>query len=370
MHPSMTAPVAEARLTVDLDALAANYARLAREARGAEVAPAVKADGYGLGVGPVARRLWTEGARSFFVARLSEGEALRLELGPERPAVIYVLDGCAGGERLIASALTPVLNSLADVEAWNAVAHAAGSRLACALHIDTGINRLGLRPEEAEALSAAPDRLDRVEVGLVMSHLACAPQPDHPMNAAQAALFRRVAPGFPKARKSLANSAGVFLGEDFLFDLVRPGVSLYGGGPFGRADARIAAVATFEAPILQVRTVPPGESVGYGAAWTAERPTRVAVAAAGYADGVLRSWSPGGYAWLEGRACPVLGQVSMDLIAIGVDEIDTARPGMFVELIGRNASVDAAAEAAGTIAYEILTRMGARGSRRYVGEPR
>jgi alanine racemase len=363
----MSDSAAQAVLTVDLDALAANYAALAREARGAEVAPAVKADGYGLGAGPVARRLWAEGARRFFVARLSEGESLRAELGETRAATIHVLDGAAGAERLLAAGLSPVLNSAAEVEAWTACAHRLGRRLACAVHIDTGINRLGMRLDEAQALLTAPDRLDGLEVELVMSHLACADEADHPMNASQAAAFRRAAHLFPQARKSLANSAGVFLGEDFRFEVVRPGISLYGGGPLGVADARIAQVATLHASILQVRTVRPGESVGYGATWTAERPTRVALLAAGYADGVLRSLSGRGYGWLEGRDCPFLGRVSMDMIAVDVSDNAAARPGALVELLGANVPVDTVAQAAGTIAYEVLTRIAPRVTRRYLG---
>jgi alanine racemase len=365
----MTADAAEAHLTVDLDALAANYALLAREAGGAEVAPALKADAYGLGDGPVARRLWTEGARRFFVARLSEGEALRAAL-EAREAVVYVLDGCTPGSApaLAAARLTPVLNSLAQVDAWSAYARKRDLRLDCALHLDTGINRLGLRPEEAVALANAPDRTARLDIGLVMSHLACASDPAHPMNAAQAEAFARLSERFPGALRSLANSAGVFLGEAFRFDVVRPGISLYGGGPFGRPEPRLKAVATLVAPILQVRTVPPGESVGYGATFTAERPTRVAVLAAGYADGILRSLSPRGRGWLHGRPCPLLGRVSMDLIAIDVTEVPQAQPGERVELLGPNAPVDEAAQAAGTIAYELLVRIGARARRTYLGE--
>lgn len=360
---------AEARLIVDLEALAANYRCLAAAARGAEVAPAVKADAYGLGAGPVARRLWAEGARSFFVARISEGEALRGEL-QGREAAIYVLDGCPAGAavRLRAHGLVPVLNSLAQVDAWNACARAEDATLAAALHFDTGINRLGLRPEEVEALAAAPDRLDRLEVELVVSHLACGSEPEHPMNPRQAASFRRLAALFPSARRSLANSAGVFLGEDYLFQMVRPGISLYGGGPFGRRDRRIKPVARLEAPILQVRRIAPGESVGYGATFVAERPMRAAILAAGYADGVLRSESPRAYAWIEGRPCPFLGRVSMDLIAVDVTEAEAARPGMMVELLGPSAHVDDTAAAGGTIAYELLVRIGARARRTWIGE--
>jgi len=364
----MTADAAEALLTVDLDALAANYRALAAAAGGAEVAPAVKADAYGLGAGPIALRLWAEGARSFFVARLSEGEALREALGA-REARIYVLDGCppGGGARLRAARLTPVLNSLGQIDEWSALARAGEASLPCALHFDTGINRLGLRPEEVEALAEPPDRLRRLEVELVMSHLACSSEPAHPMNALQAERFARLSDYFPGVRRSLGNSAGTFMGEAFRFDVVRPGISLYGGGPFGRPDPRIRTVATLQAPVLQVRNVPAGECIGYGASFVADRPLRVAVLAAGYADGVLRSESPGGAAWIGGRACRFLGKVSMDLIAADVTGLDDVRAGRMVELLGPAAQVDDAAAAGGTIAYELLVRIGARARRVYVG---
>jgi alanine racemase len=360
-------------LTVDLDALAHNHAVLQAAAGGAEVAPVVKADAYGLGVDPCARRLRAEGATSFYVARLAGGQRLREILGPE--PTIYVLDGVTPGAEaaLVEAALTPVLNSLTQVEAWSARAGGSGpggsGRLKAALHIDTGMNRLGLRPEEAEALANAPGRLNRIDVDLVISHLACADEAGHPMNPAQLERFKAVRALFPDARASLANTAAVFLGSDYLFDHVRPGIGLYGGGPFGAPDPRFKAVGTLQAPILQVRAVPPGESIGYGAAWVADRQTRVAILAAGYADGVLRSFSPGGYAFLAGERRPLLGRVSMDLIAIDVTGCDAAIPGAMVELLGPNALVDDAARQAGTIAYELLTRIGPRAERRYVGGP-
>jgi alanine racemase len=353
-----------ASLSVDLDALAANYALLRAEAAGAEVAPVVKGDAYGLGAAAVCGRLWREGARSFYVARLAEGEALRLALGPERPATLHVLDGAtpASAERLRAAQLSPVLNSLAQVEAW-----AASGGGPCGVHVDTGMNRLGLRVEEAEALAAAPDRLRRLDVRLLMSHLAVAAEPEHPLNARQLDAFRRAVPLFPDARASLANSAGTFLGADYHFDQVRPGVSLYGGGPREVPDGRLRPVVTLTAPILQVRSVRPGESVGYGAAFTADRPLRVAILAAGYADGVLRSFGGDGYGWLAGARRRYLGRVSMDLIALDVTECPQAQPGVQVELLGPNVLIDDVAVAAGTIPYEILGRLAARATRTYVG---
>jgi alanine racemase len=358
-----------ARLTIDLDALAANYHTFRRKAPGAEVAPVVKADAYGLGAGPVARRLWAEGARSFYVARLEEGERLRVALGEGRPATIYVLDGAPTGSarRLLAARLTPILSSASQVETYAAAA-GQGAPLPCGLHVDTGMNRLGLRAEQAKALAEAPRRLDRLSVDLVISHLACAEAPDHPLNRVQADRLRAAARLFAGARLSLANSAGVWLGPDYAFDMVRPGIGLYGGGPQGHADGEIRPVATVQAPILDVRTVPPGETIGYGASFTALAPLRIAVIAAGYADGVLRSSSPGGAVWIAGRRRPLRGRVSMDLIAADVTGCDEARPGDMAELIGPNLLLDDAADAAGTVSYELLTRLSPRLDRVYLGE--
>lgn len=349
------------RLTVDLDTLIANLATVRALAPAAEVAPVVKANAYGLGVTQVALRLWAEGARSFFTARIAGGEALR-DLLPN--AEIWVLDGCTEGsaDRLIEARLKPVLNSLEQVARWAA---ARGGK--AALHIDTGMNRLGLRPEEAAALAVSPDRLRGIEVELVMSHLACASEPAHPLNTAQRDAFADAAALFPNARRSLANSAGTFLGADFAFDLVRPGIALYGGGPCGAPDDRLQPVATLELPILQVRTVEAGETVGYGATWTAPETRRAAILGGGYADGVLRSGSPGAYAMLDGRRCAVIGRISMDLLAIDVTDVPVVHGGDLAQLFGPLAPLDDFATACGTLAYEVLTRLGPRLQRVYRG---
>jgi alanine racemase len=341
-----------ARLTIDLDALARNYAVL-RDTAGVEAAPAVKADGYGLGAPEVGLRLWREGARSFHVARLEEGKALRQALG-SREARIYVLDGPTAGSQgtLRAAGLTPVINSLDQAAAWDGPA---------AIHIDTGMNRLGLTPGDAATLAGRPG------VVLVMSHLACAGQPDHPMNAVQLARFREARALFPDAPASLASSGGIFLGRDYAFDQVRPGISLFGGGPHDRADGRIAAVATLEAAILQLRRVPAGETIGYGAAFTAERDLQVGILAAGYADGVPWRAHPKGAVWFEGARRRMVGRVSMDMIAVDLTGCETARPGALVEILGPNLPVDDAAAAAGTTSYELLTRLSARAGRRWIG---
>lgn len=348
-----------ATLTIDLDALASNHRAIAEAVGPAEVAPVVKADAYGLGMEPVALRLWTEGGRTFFVARLEGGERLRALLGPQRPATIFVLDGATPGsvERLRAADLVPVLNSLEQAEAWRADAAA----LPAALHVDTGMNRLGVRPDEAEAAGAG------LSVQLVMSHLACGSEAAHAMNAGQLEAFRTVRGLFPQARASLANSAGSFLGPEHAFDLVRPGIALYGGGPFETPHPAIRTVATLEAPILQVRDVPAGESVGYGAGFIAERAMRVATVGIGYADGVLRSNSGRGQVWFDGALRPMVGRVSMDLLAVDVSNCPAAKPGDAVQLFGPERPLDEAAVAAGTAAYELLTRIGPRVRRVYRG---
>ena len=355
------------RLTIDLGALAHNYRVLAAEAAGAETAPVCKADGYGLGAVPVARRLWAEGARSFFVARLAEGEALRAGLGAERPATIYVLDGliAGAGPRLVAADLVPVLCSSPQVSEAAAVARGLGRTLQVGLNVDTGMSRQGVSHDEARALAQSIDRLRGLDVQLVMSHLGAGATPDDPHNALQLARFTTVRALFPEARASLAASAGAFLGPAYRFDVVRPGVSLYGGGPQESPDPRLRAVARLTAPILDIRTVRAGERLGYGAKVVMERTTRIAVIGAGYADGVIRA-AKGGYAWCAGAPRRLL-IVNMDLLAIDLGEAD-AQVGEAVELLGEHALLDHLATAAGTVAHEVLVRLGRRGERVYLGE--
>jgi alanine racemase len=357
-----------ARLTIDLDALAHNHAALRREAAGAEVAPVLKSDGYGLGAGPVARRLWAEGARSFFVARLSEGEALREALSAERPAAIYVLDGMTdgAGARLQAAGLTPVLSSLPQIAA--AAAHASGATRPwpVALSLDTGMSRQGLTPEEARAVVQSTDRLRGLDVGLVMSHLGSAAEPENPRNVRQLNSFLEVRSLLPGARASLAASAGIFLGADYRFDMVRPGISLFGGGPRERPDARLRAVATLTAPILDIRNLRAGDVVGYGESVRIGAPTRVAVVAAGYTDGVIRAAKGGGHAWFAGAPRRLL-IVNMDILVIEIGDAE-AVVGQSVELLGSNAPLDDLAAAGGTVAHEILVRLSRRAERVYLGK--
>lgn len=342
-----------ATLTVDLGALAANFRTLERVS-GAPVHPVVKADSYGLGAAACARRLRDEGAHTFFVARAAEGVTLRQTLGTD--AVIYVLDGCVGDSAALlrASSLRPVINHGDQLAAWRS---AGGG--ACGMQIDTGMNRLGFRPENA------PDAFDDLE--LVLSHLACADDASSPMNAAQREAFATVAARYPRQLKSFANSGGCFLGPNYAFDAVRPGICLYGGGPEGKPDDRIRPVATLTAQVLQVRDILAGESVGYSRGFEAGQPTRIATVAAGYADGVLRSYTSTGQgqAWVNGALRPIVGRVSMDVCAIDIAGLEV-QTGDTVELFGANRPLDEAATAAGTIAYELITSITARAPRRYV----
>ena len=346
----MTAP---ATLTVDLNALARNFHTLER-ASGVPVHPVVKANSYGLGAEACARRLTAEGARTFFVARTREGERLRAALGPD--VVIYVLDGCLPGRaaRMKAADLRPVLNSGAQRSEWLG---AGGGR--CGIQIDTGMNRLGFRPEDA------PEPFDGLD--LVLSHLACADDPAEPMNARQRNAFAAVAPRYPGALRSFANSGGCFLGADYAFDAVRPGICLYGGGPEGRPDPRIRPVATFAAEVLQIRDIQSGESVGYSRGFIADGARRIATIAAGYADGVLRAFGPRGQVFIGGELRPLLGRVSMDVCAVDVTGLDVS-VGDMAELFGLNRMLDDAAHAADTVAWELLTSVGNRVERLYLGQ--
>jgi alanine racemase len=354
-----------ALLSIDLDALAANY-RLLRDMSGAaEIAPVVKADGYGMGAGPVALRLWAEGARTFYVARLAEGQALRSALG-QRPARILVFDGIAPGEAsaLVAADLIPVLNSPEQIDLWIQTCSAPRPT---ALQIDTGMNRLGLSLAESAALSGDQVRMRDLAPCLILSHLACAATPAHPLNRLQLERFRGIRTLFPAIPASLSSSAGIFLGPEYLFDQVRPGISLYGGGPHDRPEPRLAAVARLEAPILQIRHVAAGDSIGYGADFVAQAPMRVAIVAAGYADGYPRAASPAGTVWLGVARHRLLGRISMDLIAIDVSQAPEARAGDRVQMMGPDLPLDEVAAAAGGSAYELLVRIGRRSDRQWTG---
>ena len=353
---------AGAILTVDLAALADNWRSLAERAAPAQCAAVVKANAYGLGIERCAPALWSAGARLFFVAHLEEGIALRAVL-PR--AEIFVLHGPFPGteDDFRAHALTPVLNDLGQIEGW-----ATGGGPA-ALHLDSGLNRLGLGARELDLLAAEPERLGGFEVAAVLSHLVISEEPDNPTNEAQRARFAASLGDLPPARASLANSSGIFLGPHFHFDFVRAGAAMYGVNPTPPAANPMREVARLQGRILSVREIGAGEHVGYAAAFTAPRRRRIATVATGYADGYLRALGNRAMASLAGRKAPVVGRVSMDLITLDVTDADegAARPGALVDLIGGGAPIDEVAAAADTIAYELLTRLGSRFHRAYIG---
>lgn len=369
---------AGSRLTIDLDALAANWKTLAARSAPARTAAVVKADAYGLGMARVAPALWSGGCRDFFVALPHEGFALRDLLPAAAIHVLVPMPGEAMAEELAAAGLVPVLNTPDDIDRWGLLCARRQEALPCAIHVDTGMNRLGLTEREIETLAAGDRSGLPVKPGLLVSHLACADEPDHPLNARQLEIFQRVARLFEGSARSLANSAGIFLGPGYLFDLVRPGIALYGGRPV--PEARMRTVVTAEAKVIQVRRAPAGETVSYGATVTLRRDTVIAVCAVGYADGLHRAASgtgvalretsvPPGCGFAAGRRVPLLGRITMDSIMFDVTDCGegAVRPGDFVELFGPNITLDEAASAAGTISYELLTSLGTRYHRLYSG---
>ena len=344
-----------ARLTVRLGAIVANYRTYCRMTGPCAVAAVVKADAYGLGAAAVAPALVRAGCDTFFVARLAEGIALRKALPQAR---IFVLDGAQADAvpALISHRLTPALNSLADIAAWSAAASAARTTLDAVIHVDTGMNRLGLAPDELAILSAqSTARLSGLNVVLVMSHLACGDEAV-PMNGQQLSRFKQALAMLPPAPASLAASHGAFLGMEYHFDLVRPGVALYGANPQNTAQNLMQPAAILTGKVLQIRGIDTGDSVGYAATFRAKRPTMLATVALGYADGIPRTLSNTGAAAIGGARAPIVGRVSMDLITLDVTGIDVA-PGDDAELLGDTVTLGEVAAAAGTNEYEILTRL-------------
>ncbi len=340
------------RLSIDLAAIAANWQALQSLAR-TEAAPVVKADAYGLGVAPVARALAGAGARKFFVAYAEEGHALRRALGPG-PEIMVLSGHMAGDARMLAEyQLTPLLNS---VDQLSRHLEALPDQ-AFGLQLDTGMNRLGL--EWAEWAAVAEIALAQKPV-LLMSHLACSDDAEHPMNPYQLDLFRQMTDGLNVPR-SLAATGGILLGPDYAFDLVRPGIGLYGGHPFEQARP----VVRLDLPVIQVRDLQEGEVAGYGNAWQASRPSRLATVAAGYADGVFRALTDRLTLWHGDTPVPAVGRVSMDLVIADITDL----PGdpESLTLLGPHQTVDQLASAAGTIGYEVLTSLGPRYARHHGG---
>jgi alanine racemase len=359
-------------LSVDLDALVANWRKLEKKAVPAECAGVVKADAYGCGAGPVTRALAAAGCKTFFVATLDEAKAVRAA-APE--AALYVLNGLFPncGDGFAATGAQPVIGSLDELAEWDVFCRRSGWRGGAAIHIDTGMSRLGLTPVEAQGLVPRINAGDH-GITLVMSHLACAELLNHPLNARQVAAFREVASLFSGVPASLAASSGIYLGSHFAFDLVRPGAALYGINPTPEADNPMQPVVKLQARILQVRDVERGDSVGYGATWTARRPSKLAVLSAGYADGYFRAaggsdGTRGADVVIAGERCPIAGRISMDLMAVDITDLpaNAARRGHMATLLGDGITVDELGHHFGTIGYEVLTSLGARYGRAYTG---
>ncbi len=367
---------APARLVIRPQAVVENWQRMQARSGKARASAVVKADAYGLGAEDIVPALYEAGCRDFFVAVPDEGMLAR-QAAPE--ARIFVLSGVWPGteEQFFNYDLVPVLASEDQIACWTNAVSQAGDH-PCALMVDTGMNRLGLTVDEAAELANDPTRPASFSPVLVMSHLACADRPDHPLNRQQLESFQRVATEFEGIESSLSNSAGTALGADYHFDLTRPGIALYGGA--GREDIPPGrAAVTAEARIVQLRNIKAGECVSYGATFTAERDTRLAVVAAGYADGIHRSLSgagvplrqavpQGAVGFINGHRVPVAGRITMDLTIFDVTDAPHTeiRVGDYIELFGENVLLDEAARAAGTISYELLTSLGNRYQRAYV----
>lgn len=357
-------------LTINLDAIVANWRKLESRSVPAECAAVVKANAYGCGMEQVTRALAGAGCKTFFVATLEEARRARIA-APQ--AVIYVLNGFFAGTGDLFAKLDcrPVIGDLNELAEWDAFRRGAGHSGGAALHIDTGMNRLGISVAEAQALSTRTANPNH-GIELVMSHLACAEELNNPFNGKQLAAFREAARVFAGVPASLSNSSGIFLGPQYQFDLVRPGAALYGINPTPEADNPMQPVVNLKARVAQVRYAEKGETVGYGASWRARRRTKLAIVSAGYADGYFRA--AGGKDGVRAAEalvgpvrCPVAGRISMDLMAIDVTDVPTpVRRGQMVTLIGDAISVDNLARHFGTIGYEVLTSLGNRFARNYL----
>ncbi|MDF2368086.1 alanine racemase [Sneathiella sp.] len=366
----MDPKLAGAHLTIDLAALKENYRLLRDQAAPAECAASVKANAYGLGIERVGPALYEAGCRRFFVALPGEGVTLRALL-PD--AAIHILGGILPEteEVYVAHNLVPVLNSLHDIRQWAAYATDHGP-LHALLHLDTGITRLGLLEAEIRELAATPELLENIKIDFVMSHLACADMPDNPMNREQLEklhFFRSILPeALRETPVSFANSAGIFLGAEFHFDMVRPGIALFGGNPRASTANPMREVVRLRGRILQVQDVDSEIPVGYGATFRTEGSSRIATVSVGYADGYFRALGNKAECAVKTIKVPVVGRVSMDIITIDVSKVpaEDCQPGAFVDLIGGAVPLDEVAAHAETIPYEILTSLGNRYYREYL----
>lgn len=360
-------------IEIDLEAIARNWRALDTVAADALTGAVVKADAYGMGIKAVSRTLYRAGARFFFVATPDEGLALKAAL-PK--AHVFVLDGLVPGQArdYAEHGLMPVLASLEQLGAWLDFCLAKGTAAPAALHFDTGFNRVGLRLDQVDRVA---DLLGQsgFEPQMIMSHLACADQPRHEMTRMQYGLFQGLMHRFPNIPASLANSAGLLASRDYHFQLVRPGISVYGGRAINGRPNPMAPVVRMQVPVLQTKTARTDETVGYGASYRLQSDTRLAIIAMGYADGLFRALSgiagqKGGAVAIGGQIAPIVGRVSMDMTAVDITAIESpVAEGDLVEVLGETIGIDAVADAAGTIGYEILTRFNGRFPRRYVNVP-
>ncbi|SHN05392.1 alanine racemase [Roseibium suaedae] len=361
-------PGATGFLTIDLGALGRNYAKLAALAAPATTAAVVKADAYGLGAVQVAKTLASKGCRNFFVAQF--GEALKLKPVLPSDARLFVLNGLQPGaeERCASDGIIPVINSVEQWDRWDETARILNRRLPAAVQFDTGMSRLGVAFDHRADMESLIKASQHVDVLFVMSHLACADEPENEQNDDQLSEMLKVAEAFPGVPHCLANSGGVFLGKPYHGALVRPGIALYGGSPVGTSANPMEPVVRLDIAVVQTRTVPAGTKVGYGGSQVTDKETRLATIAAGYADGLSRALSSRGAVYFNGVRLPIVGRVSMDSMTVDISALPegTLTLGSRVEVLGPNQTLEDVARDAGTISYEILTSLGHRYQRRYV----
>ncbi len=360
-------------LTLDLNAVRGNFKAL-QEKVGPKcrVSAMVKADAYGCGMPPIAHALYEAGAQDFFVATLEEALAFR-SFYPSPATTLYMLNGFQAQDSALylAQAITPVLNTREEIVAYRALAYRENKVLPAILHYDTGMNRLGLEKRDTLKILENPDLLDGIALEYLMSHLACADESTSPMNDAQRTRFIEFTRYFPKVPRTLANSCGIYLGTPYHMEMVRPGMALYGLNPTPNQANPLSPLLTLSVPLLQVRTAQAGETCGYNATYRFQKETRIGIVALGYADGFFRSLSNVGTLYWNGKACPVLGRVSMDVVIVDLEHGPESLPpvtGDPLEVIGPNQNVESFAASAGTIGYEVLTNLGNRFQKRYIGE--
>lgn len=364
---SNTAQSTSSILRIDLNSIANNWITLNKYSKSAECAGVLKADAYGIGMKYVAPKLVSVGCKTFFVANIEEAVELRKIIGEK--CRIIELNGPTTStiSALLAFNIIPVLNSLPQIELWKNQAKKFQNNLSAVLHIDTGMNRLGLSAADLESLSKKPIDLECINIMLTMSHLACAEDPNNPKNYKQLELFQNLSGRLPKSPESIANSSGIFLTEEYHLDLVRPGAALYGINPTPNKENPMAEVITLKAKILQIRQIDSPETVGYGATFKASSQLMIATVSVGYADGYHRSLSNKGYGILGGVKVPIVGRISMDLLTVDVTNApkELLKPEQWITLIGEEISLDQIAKSSGTIGYEILTSLGHRFHREY-----